>query len=166
LKKQGMLALTFSNKDDYNKIQEDDKIDVAGLTEFASEKPLTLVLNHADGTSESISVNHTYNKNQIEWFKAGSALNLMGIIAAENEAKAAPKTVLAKAKSVAKKIVKKILPKALTKKKAKKLVKPAPKKKAPKKSAVAKKTLAKKIVPKKKVGLKTIAKKTSKGKRR
>lgn len=172
LKKQGMLALTFSNKDDYNKIQEDDKIDVIGLTEFASEKPLTLVLHHADGTSESISVNHTYNKNQIEWFKAGSALNLMGIIAVENEAKPAPKRVLVKAKSVAKKIVKKILPKALTKKKPKKLVKPAPKKKvvkksaASKKSAVAKKALAKKVAPKKKVALKTVAKKISKGKRR
>ena len=173
LKKQGMLALTFSNKDDYNKIQEDDKIDVIGLTQFASEKPLTLVLHHADGTSESISVNHTYNKNQIEWFKAGSALNLMGIIAAEDEAKPEPKTrVLAKAKSVAKKIVKKILPKALTKKKAKKVVKPAPKKKvvkksaASKKSAVGKKTLAKKVAPKKKVVLKTTAKKASKGKRR
>ena len=166
LKKQGMLALTFSNKDDYNKIQEDDKIDVIGLTQFASEKPLTLVLHHADGTSESISVNHTYNKNQIEWFKAGSALNLMGIIAAEDEAKPEPKTrVLAKAKSVAKKIFKKILPKALTKKKAKKVVKPTPKKKVVKKSAV-KKTLAKKVAPKKKVVLKTTAKKASKGKRR
>ncbi len=140
LKKQGMLALTFSNKDDYNKIQENDTIDVVGLTEFTPEKPLTLVLHHADGTRESISVNHTYNKNQIEWFKAGSALNLMGIIAAQTANTAAPAKVLAKAKAVAKKIVKKILPKALTKKsskKAAKKAKPAPKKVA-KKAAVKK----------------------------
>ena len=87
LKKQGMLALTFANKDDYNKIQEDDKIDVIGLTEFTPEKPLTLVLHHRNGGEDSITVNHTYNKNQIEWFKAGSALNLMGILASAQAAK-------------------------------------------------------------------------------
>ena len=87
LKKQGMLALTFANKDDYNKIQEDDKIDVIGLTEFTPEKPLTLVLHHRNGGEDSISVNHTYNKNQIEWFKAGSALNLMGILASAQPSK-------------------------------------------------------------------------------
>ncbi|KKO92087.1 MULTISPECIES: aconitate hydratase [Sphingobacterium] len=77
LKKQGMLGLTFANKDDYNKIQENDTIDIIGLTEFAPGKPLTLVLHHADGTSEEILANHTYNAQQIEWFKAGGALNII-----------------------------------------------------------------------------------------
>ena len=77
LKKQGMLALTFANTADYDKIQEDDQIDIVGLTTFAPEKPLTLVLNHKDGSKEEISVNHTYNAQQIEWFKAGGALNMM-----------------------------------------------------------------------------------------
>ncbi len=78
LKKQGMLGLTFANRADYDKIQEDDTLDIIGLTEFAPEKPLTLVLHHADGTSEEFPVNHTYNAGQIEWFKHGSALNLIG----------------------------------------------------------------------------------------
>jgi aconitate hydratase len=77
LKKQGMLALTFANPADYDKIREDDMIDIIGLTSFAPEKPLSMVLNHADGSSDTISVNHTYNENQIEWFKAGGALNII-----------------------------------------------------------------------------------------
>ena len=77
LKKQGMLALTFANTADYDKILEDDQIDIVGLTAFAPEKPLTLVLNHKDGSKDEISVNHTYNAQQIEWFKAGGALNMM-----------------------------------------------------------------------------------------
>ncbi|APU97711.1 aconitate hydratase [Sphingobacterium siyangense] len=77
LKKQGMLGLTFANKDDYNKIQENDTIDILGLTTFAPGKPLTLVLHHADGTQEEILANHTYNAQQIEWFKAGGALNII-----------------------------------------------------------------------------------------
>lgn len=77
LKKQGMLALTFANEADYEKIQEDDIIDIIDLTEFAPSKPLTLVLHHKDGTKDTIKANHSYNANQIEWFKAGSALNLM-----------------------------------------------------------------------------------------
>jgi aconitate hydratase len=72
LKKQGMLALTFSNEADYDKIQEDDRIDFTDLTAFAPGKPLTLVFKHKDGT-DTILCNHSYN--QIEWFKAGSALN-------------------------------------------------------------------------------------------
>jgi len=78
LKKQGMLALTFAEKNDYDKIQEDDLIDIVGLTTFAPEKQLSLVLNHSNGSSETIQVNHTYNAQQIDWFKAGSALNLIG----------------------------------------------------------------------------------------
>jgi aconitate hydratase len=77
LKKQGMLGLTFANKEDYEKVQEVDVIDITGLTDFAPGKPLTMVLHHADGTSEKIKLNHTYNEQQIEWFKAGSALNLI-----------------------------------------------------------------------------------------
>ncbi|MDP2187830.1 MAG: aconitate hydratase [Sphingobacteriaceae bacterium] len=77
LKKQGMLALTFANKADYEKIQEDDNIDILGLTSFAPGKSLTVVLNHADGSKDEISVNHTYNEQQIEWFKAGAALNII-----------------------------------------------------------------------------------------
>ncbi len=77
LKKQGMLGLTFANKEDYNKFQEDDSIDILGLTTFAPGVPLTLVLNHADGTKDEIKANHTYNAQQIEWFKAGGALNII-----------------------------------------------------------------------------------------
>lgn len=77
LKKQGMLGLTFVNKADYDLVRQDDTIDIVGLTEFAPGKNLTVVLHHADGTKDSFEVAHTYNKAQIEWFKAGSALNLI-----------------------------------------------------------------------------------------
>ena len=77
LKKQGMLGLTFANPADYDKIREDDSIDLTGLTDFTEGKPLTVVLNHKDGSVEQFAVNHTYNAGQIEWFKAGSALNLI-----------------------------------------------------------------------------------------
>ena len=76
LKKQGMLGLTFADKADYDKIREDDTFDILGLTEFTPNKPLTIKINHKDGTSVSILANHTYNAQQIEWFKAGSALNI------------------------------------------------------------------------------------------
>lgn len=77
LKKQGMLALTFADKSDYDKFQEDDKVNVIGLTTFTEGKPLTLELTHKDGTKDTISVNHTYNTQQIEWFKEGGALNII-----------------------------------------------------------------------------------------
>jgi len=77
LKKQGMLALTFVNKEDYDKVQEDDSIDIVGLTSFAPGKPLTMVLNHKDGSNDQVALNHTYNEPQIEWFKAGGALNVI-----------------------------------------------------------------------------------------
>lgn len=135
LKKQGMLALTFANKEDYNKIKEDDTFDITGLTSFSPDKALTLVIHHADGSHESISVNHTYNKNQIDWFKAGSALNAMG-----------KPTV--KAKAPAKKIAKKAAPKKkVAKNAAKKTVKKATKKRVVK---AAKKKVAKKAAKKKK----------------
>jgi aconitate hydratase len=78
LKKQGMLALTFDNPEDYDRIREDDVIDVKGLLDFHPGHPLTVVLNHIDGSVETIVANHSYNEVQIEWFKAGSALNLIG----------------------------------------------------------------------------------------
>lgn len=77
LKKQGMLALTFANQADWDKIQEDDTLDFTDLAQFAAGKQVTLKLNHRNGTAEEIKLNHTYNDQQIEWFKAGSALNLI-----------------------------------------------------------------------------------------
>ncbi|MEP7253520.1 MAG: aconitase family protein, partial [Ginsengibacter sp.] len=77
LKKQGMLGLTFDNKEDYDKVQEDDAIDITGLTSFSVGKPLVIILHHKDGTSDNFLVNHTYNEQQIEWFKAGAALNII-----------------------------------------------------------------------------------------
>ncbi|MGE0019856.1 MAG: aconitate hydratase [Draconibacterium sp.] len=77
LKKQGMLALTFANETDYDLIQEDDVFNFVDLVEFAPGKPLNLEVAHADGTKDHIVVNHTYNEQQIEWFKAGSALDLI-----------------------------------------------------------------------------------------
>ncbi|MEJ6590167.1 MAG: aconitate hydratase [Crocinitomicaceae bacterium] len=77
LKKQGMLGLTFSIESDYDKIQEDDSFNFVDLADFAPGKPLTLEVVHADGSKENISLNHTYNASQIEWFEAGSALNLI-----------------------------------------------------------------------------------------
>jgi aconitate hydratase len=77
LKKQGMLALTFANGADYDKIKEDDTIDVLGLTSFAPGVQLTVALTHADGSKDEFKVNHSYNAQQIEWFKAGGALNII-----------------------------------------------------------------------------------------
>jgi aconitate hydratase len=77
LKKQGMLALTFANKEDYDLIQEDDKFNLLGLTDFKPGKALRLVINHKNGTTDTINCNHTYNAQQIEWFKAGGALNII-----------------------------------------------------------------------------------------
>ena len=133
LKKQGMLGLTFANEADYDKIQEDDTIDIVDLTSFAPEKQLTLVLRHKNGTTDTIKVNHTYNAGQIEWFKAGSALNLM--------AKQLAKAGGAQAKPAAKKKAKPA---------AKKKAKPAPKKKVAKKAAKksVKKVAKKKVVKK------------------
>jgi aconitate hydratase len=72
-----MLGLTFVDKEDYNKILEDDSIDIIGLTNFTPGKQLQMVFNHADGSFDTINVNHTYNEQQIEWFKAGAALNII-----------------------------------------------------------------------------------------
>ena len=80
LKKQGMLGLTFANEADYDKIKEDDTFNFTDLESFAPGKSLTLGIVHANGTTENISLNHTYNNSQIEWFKAGSALNLIKLM--------------------------------------------------------------------------------------
>ena len=76
LKKQGLLALTFPNPDDYDRIQEDDRISLVGLQDLASGKPVECIINHADGTSETLQLNHSYGESQIAWFRLGSALNL------------------------------------------------------------------------------------------
>jgi aconitate hydratase len=75
LKKQGMLALTFANPADYDKVRQDDKVSILGFEHFAPGKPLKIRLDHADGTAETFEVNHSYNDQQIEWVQAGSALN-------------------------------------------------------------------------------------------
>ena len=77
LKKQGMLGLTFATEADYDKVQEDDTINFLDLENFSPDKPLTLEFVHADGSKDLIKANHTYNQSQIDWFKAGSALNLI-----------------------------------------------------------------------------------------
>ncbi|HEY9341401.1 MAG TPA: aconitate hydratase [Hanamia sp.] len=77
LKKQGLLGVTFANKEDYDKILEDDVIDIAGVEDFKVDKPLVVHLTHKDGTMDSFLVNHTYNEQQIEWYKAGGALNII-----------------------------------------------------------------------------------------
>ena len=137
LKKQGMLALTFANEADYNKVLEDDSIDFADLTSFAPERPLTLVLNHSNGTKDTIKVNHTYNAGQIEWFKAGSALNLMAakIAAAKKAGGKKPVAKKAAKKPAAKKAKKKVTKKAARKSTAKKATKKKVSKKSVKKVA-------------------------------
>ncbi len=77
LKKQGMLGLTFATESDYDKIQENDTFNFVDLKDFAPGKQLTLEVVHADGSKDSIKLNHTYNAQQIDWFRAGSALNLI-----------------------------------------------------------------------------------------
>ena len=77
LKKQGVLALTFSNPDDYEKILEDDKISLTNLNELEPQKQVKCIISHTDGNKEEILLNHSYNKSQIEWFKSGSALNVL-----------------------------------------------------------------------------------------
>jgi aconitate hydratase len=77
LKKQGLLALTFANPDDYDKVQPEDKVTIKGLESFAPGKNLTMTVKHKDGGSDDIELAHSFNEGQIAWFKAGSALNLV-----------------------------------------------------------------------------------------
>ncbi|HYF51361.1 MAG TPA: hypothetical protein VEJ63_18245, partial [Planctomycetota bacterium] len=140
LKKQGMLPLTFANPSDYDKVRESDTVDIVGLKDFAPGKPLKGVLHHEDGSKDEIILNHSFNAEQIEWFKAGSALNLMKKLDQKSAPKASAKSrpaPRAKAKAAPK-------PKAAAKKPAKK-VKPANRSvRAPKKgSVVAKRGKAK-----------------------
>ena len=79
LKKQGVLPLTFSNKEDYYKFQEDDSIDIIGIKNLVPKSTLTIILHHVDGSEEKFEVNQSCNDSQIDWFKAGSALNLISL---------------------------------------------------------------------------------------
>jgi len=83
LKKQGMLALTFANKADYDLIQEHDRMDLLGLTTMKPGQPLQLVLKHRDGSHDTLQVNHSYNESQLAWFRAGGALNIIRARAAQ-----------------------------------------------------------------------------------
>jgi len=130
LKKQGMLPLTFANPNDYDKIQEDDKLSLVGLNEFAPEKQLELIVKHSDGTTDGIMLNHSFNAGQIEWFKAGGALNLI----AASQKKSTPKK-----KAVSKKLVRRGGKKLVPKKKVAK--KPAAKKKVVKTKKVKRKSV-------------------------
>ncbi|MCB0347760.1 MAG: hypothetical protein KDD37_02950, partial [Bdellovibrionales bacterium] len=147
LKKQGMLALTFTNPSDYEKIKEDDLLSITGLASFAPGKKLNLRALHADGSVDDISLSHTYSKEQIDWFKAGSALNLI------RKVKASPKKASATKKKASpkKKATKK---KVAAKKKASKKKVAAKKKKASTKKASKKKVTTKKKASKKKVASK------------
>jgi len=146
LKKQGMLPLTFVNPSDYDKINEDDTLSIVGLNEFAPEKQLKLLIQHKDASIEEVWLIHSFNAGQIEWFKAGSALNL---IAASFKEQVTSKTKTKKAKTVLKK-------KVVKKKKA------APKKKVVKKSKTAVKKKTTKSVAKKKSVKKVLKKKQTK----
>ncbi len=126
LKKQGMLALTFKNPSDYDKIREDDLLAIRGLKTFSTGIPLQLELKHSDGAMETVELNHSFNEHQIKWFKAGSALNL---IARQMKKSSAPKAARKPAKKKAKKVVKKT---------AKGKVKPAKKKTTAKKKTARK----------------------------
>jgi len=136
LKKQGMLPLTFANPSDYDKIQEDDKLSLVGLNEFAPEKQLKLIVKHSNGSSDEIMLNHSFNAGQIEWFKAGGALNLIAKSFQRSDiSKKGKKTKVKKAKTSKKKAAKKIVKR--------------PAKKVAKQRVVAKKKV--KVVVKKKV---------------
>lgn len=82
LKKQGMLPLTFADPADYDRIQPSDRLSLAGLTKLTPGKPVDCIIHHADGTTETFPLNHSMNEQQIEWFRAGSALNRMKQVAA------------------------------------------------------------------------------------
>ena len=141
-----MLPLTFTNPADYGKVQENDKVSITGLQSFTPGVPLRMILKHADGSVDEVLVNHTFNGNQIHWFEAGSALNL---IAAEGKRKAAS-SQNTKAKPVA---PAKVAKRKLTAKPAKiaaKKAKPKAKKIAAKKLVKASK---KKVVKKAKRNL-------------
>ncbi len=146
LKKQGMLPLTFANPNDYDKILEDDTFSILGLNEFAPERPFKMIVKHKDQTTEEILLNHSFNEGQIEWFKAGGALNLIAASQGKNKSNKAT--------------VKKVTPKkAVAKKPVTKKSKPATKKRTVKAKTIVKKKAVKKVVNKtaKKVTAKKVA---------
>ncbi|MCC7485601.1 MAG: aconitate hydratase [Burkholderiales bacterium] len=149
LKKQGLLALTFQNPGDYDRIREEDRLSLVGLKNLAAGKPVECIVRHADGTSETLKLNHTFSGPQLEWFRKGSALNLFH----GGGAKPA-----AKAKAAARKPV---TTKAAARKQPAPKKKPAAKKKAAamKKPAKGKAAVKKKVPPKKKAAKKKAAKK-------
>lgn len=151
LKKQGILALTFANPEDYDKIREDDKVSIVGLNEFAPGKPLKMIVKHSDGTTDEIWLNHSYNENQIEWFKAGSALNLVAqqFHKVEKSEEVAEKVEAVKAAKVKRK---KAVAKTKAKPKSKKSVKKPAAKKTTKQAKVreAKKSKTVKVTKKSK----------------
>jgi aconitate hydratase len=102
LKKQGMLPLTFANPADYDKVREDDKVSIVGLKTFAPGVPLRMILKHSDGTVDEVLLNHSFNGNQIEWFKAGSALNLIAAQGKPSKPSLAKGGKIAKVKAKAK----------------------------------------------------------------
>jgi aconitate hydratase len=112
LKKQGMLPLTFSTPSDYDKVRENDKASIVGLTTFATGIPLRLILKHADGTVDECLLNHTFNENQIQWFRAGSALNLIAAETARKQGsskrKPIEKSTKKKAPAKARKVTRKL----------------------------------------------------------
>jgi len=145
LKKQGMLPLTFANPEDYDKIQEDDRLSLVGLKDFAPEKQLKLIAKHSDGSIDEIWLNHSFSASQIEWFKAGSALNLI----AESQKKIKEKKKPAVTKKAVKPKKKAEKKSKLAKKKTVKKSTKIQKKKKVTKPAAQKKTKAKKSTPKK-----------------
>ncbi|MBM4176904.1 MAG: aconitate hydratase [Ignavibacteria bacterium] len=153
LKKQGILALTFSNPNNYDLVREDDKFDIIRLKNLTPGKQLQMIIHHSDGTSDEILLNHSYNKNQIEWFKAGSALNLVAgqrkmKVRKVKKVKKVVKQKTAKKKTVKSKVVKKAKVQKKTKPASmKKTLKKASKyktKKAASKSATRKKSVTRK----------------------
>jgi aconitate hydratase len=152
LKKQGMLPLTFANPLDYEKIQEDDKFNLLGLSKFVPEKQFNLIVKHSDGSIDQILLNHSFNAGQIEWFKAGGALNLI----AASQMKTIPAKKNASSKKVLKPLKKSV--KKIVKNTAPKKVKPAVKKKIVK-TVLKKKTTSKPIVKKAKKVVKVKTKK-------
>ncbi len=160
LKKQGMLPLTFADSSDYDKIKEDDTFDLVGLKEFAPGKQLKLIVKHIDGLTDEIWLNHSFNAGQIEWFKAGGALNL---IASSMKKKTVKKKVVPKIKKITKKVI------ATAKKNVKGKKKRSNEKKILRKNIVQKKNIAVKKKTKKpllkKKAIKKIVKKINRSKK-
>ncbi len=141
LKKQGMLPLTFANPSDYDKVQEKDRVSIVGLNTFAPGVPLRMLLKHEDGSVDEVMLNHTFNENQIKWFKAGSALNLIAARTKKSEGGGKGARRGSTRKPVKKKAPAKKAAKKPAKKSAKKPAKKAPKKleRKPAKKAAARK---------------------------